>query len=481
MTPFSFSSRGVAAILSATLLGAAVACSPDSLVKADPPSNIVLPDAVTSATSAVSLYNGAVLLFDVALGGGGSARGTDNYVQNSGFMTDELMTGILGSNSADLRNNALLYSAGGESAQATLYSRLQTARTAAFQARQGLQRYGLPDTKPLVARMFALEGYSIVMLAEYFCNGIPLTMTPLEGAPVNTAGLTTDTLYARALTLFDSAVAVAGDSTRFANLAKVGKGRVLLDQGKFADAAAAVADVPLGFVYNADFQHGLQFVVGGNPYYAENWLQYPYTAGTPVVTAQDHEGGNGEVWSTDPRTTSTVTNVARQLMAPNKYPSGDSPIRLADGLEAQLIRAEAAFNANPESGEWLAILNDLRANCTTASGCTNAPGIVGGTTQLPPLADSITPLKRLRQVMSERAHWLYLTGHREGDMRRMLRAPYDAAPYNLSANLVYPSGTYVNLGYTGLVTEYGSDVVAIPKRAEQLYNPLYQGCFDLNP
>jgi hypothetical protein len=63
----------------------------------------------------------------------------------------------------------------------------------------------------------------------------------------------------------------------------------------------------------------------------------------------------------------------------------------------------------------------------------------------------------------------------------MLRAPYDAAPYGLTRNDVYPNGQYANPEYRGFTTSYGPDVVAIPARAEQLYNINYKGCFDLNP
>jgi hypothetical protein len=44
------------------------------------------------------------------------------------------------------------------------------------------------------------------------------------------------------------------------------------------------------------------------------------------------------------------------------------------------------------------------------------------------LGDSTAaPVKhQLLQLLAERAFWLYLTGHRLGDWRRMLRSPYNA-------------------------------------------------------
>jgi hypothetical protein len=69
-------------------------------------------------------------------------------------------------------------------------------------------------------------------------------------------------------------------------------------------------------------------------------------------------------------------------------------------------------------------------------------------------------------MFRERAFWLFATGHRLGDMRRLVRQ------YNLPANSVYPIGPY----HGGPAT-YGSSVVY--PVAEQ-NNPNYHGCYDLN-
>src|ERR1700750_281046 len=56
-----------------------------------------------------------------------------------------------------------------------------------------------------------------------------------------------------ALAKFDSAIAVAvaagTDGSEALNLARLGKGRALLDLGQYAAAAAAVSTVPSDFVY----------------------------------------------------------------------------------------------------------------------------------------------------------------------------------------------------------------------------------------
>jgi hypothetical protein len=454
------------------------ACSPDRLVRSDPPSNIIPSGVVTTATAATALYNGAVSLFAVAFGGGSNGGGV-GYVSAAGLITDELaLAGGSQATSADMRNSSLNYAAGGEDGEMSgLYVFLQTARVGAFQARQGLQQYGPENSTPLIGRMYALEAYTITMLAEYFCNGVPLSETPLGGNTVLSAGLTTDELLAHASALFDTAITLSADSANYLNMARVGKGRVLLDQGRFAEAAAAVADVPFTFVYNVQYSAGTSIQTVGYSYNVWNYLVYPYSFyGRPPAAVLDREGGNGLPWSTDPRVPIATDN---GVTYPAKYDNESAPIRLADGVEAQLIRAEADLQAGGSA--WLGMLNDLRANCTSASGCAPVPGITGGTAQLPPLPDSGTAAGRVREVMTERAYWLYATGHRQGDLRRMLRPPYRAAPYNFTQSSVYPTGAYSNPTYTGPTVAYGADVVATPAASEKRFNRKYAGCFDLNP
>lgn len=450
------------------------ACSPDSLVSTDPPSNVVPSSAVNTPAAATALYNGAVSLFAAAFGGGSYSGGV-GYVPITGLMSDELSDNYGNAAiSIDLRNNSLNASTGNDLQTGGLYTLLQNARVSAFQARQGLQQYGGANSTPLIGRMYALEAYAVTMLAEYFCDGVPLSETPLNGSAVLSEGLTTDQLLAHASVLFDTAITLSADSATYLNMARVGKGRVLLDQGQFADAATAVADVPLTFAYTVAFSAGMSIYSSGFSVNLWNGLTYPYDFGTPPYVVLDHEGGNGLPWSTDPRIPLASDGGANY---PAKYDNGSAPIRLADGIEAQMIRAEASLKAG--TGDWLTILNTVRATCTTGSGCAPVPGIDVGT--LPPLTDSGTAVGRLRQVMSERAYWMYATGHRAGDLRRMLRPPYNAAPYSLTQSSVYPTGVYSNPHYTGPTGAYGTDVVAVVPLNEQKFNRKYTGCFDQNP
>jgi hypothetical protein len=471
-------------LLGVCAFAALAACSPDRLVTSDPPSTVVLSSAITTEDGAMGLYGGAINLFASAFGGSGN-NVTDSYIVSTGEFTDELSYYYFGPSYLDDRGNSVAFGRGNESAQDGVFKRMQAARVTAIQARQALQQFGPPDSDPLVGRMYAYQGYAIVLLAEYFCNGVPLSVTPLNGPPRYAAASSTADMLNRAVALFDTAMTFSADSASYLNLARVGKGRALLDLGKFAEAAAAVASVPQDFVYNVQFESNTDFTIGGQTYALDNRLgaYVALSIGSPPMSMplrHTHEGINGLDWTSDSVRVPATDKYT--IPFPAKYANANAPIRLADGLEAQLIQAEAAFQANPSGTTWLTILNDLRATCTSASGCAPTPGITS--TTLAPLTDSATARGRVLQIMAERAFWMYGTGHRQGDLRRLLRPPYDAAPYAFTQDRVYPTGAYTapNSTYANpAIKFYGSDVVAIPPRTEQLYNPHYTGCFDLNP
>ena len=203
---------------------------------------------------------------------------------------------------------------------------------------------------------------------------------------------------------------------------------------------------------------------------------FPVAVEVPIldgVTVTNAEGGSGldYVTSGDPRTLvhqrGTSQTTGESILEPAAY-VGVTPFTLASGVEARLIEAEAALNANDPS--WLTTLNALRTTCTDAASCPDpAPPGLGGVAGLPPLGDPGTPNARVDLLFRERAFWLFLTGHRQGDMRRLLRQ------YRRPQNQVYPTGAY-----RGGLGAYGSDVTAAIPPAERV-NPLFTGCFNRNP
>ena len=87
----------------------------------------------------------------------------------------------------------------------------------------------------------------------------------------------------------------------------------------------------------------------------------------------------------------------------------------------------------------------------------------GGVDSLAPLADPSTTDGRIDLLFRERAFWLFLTGHRQGDLRRLIRQ-YERLPDELYPTGVYPGGFY-----------YGSDIT-VPIPSAEFTNPLYTGC-----
>jgi hypothetical protein len=71
-------------------------------------------------------------------------------------------------------------------------------------------------------------------------------------------------------------------------------------------------------------------------------------------------------------------------------------------------------------------------------------------------------------LFDERAHWLYSTGHRLGDLRRLIRQ------YGRGTESVFPTGAYFKGG------SYGGDVnFPVPQPEEN--NPNFAQCLDRNP
>jgi len=275
-----------------------------------------------------------------------------------------------------------------------------------------------------LAQLFAIRGYTALQVAEDICPGFPLNDLTPDGQPKLGGPLTTDSAITYAMSQLDSAEHYAVDSIRFLNLARVAKGRALLDLGHYAEAAAAVAGVPTDFVYLPDW---VNFV----------YVQ-PYQWSGVRLAVGNLDGGTGLPFASaaDPRTpviykTVRYGNAADSLYDQRKYTNNSVPMVVASGVEARLIEAEAALQANDP--QWLAILNQLRATAITPamSSISNPPATHDAQVDL---------------LYRERAFWLYLTGRRLGDLRRLIRN------YGRMPESVFPTGAYPLGGSYGPAT-----------------------------
>jgi hypothetical protein len=477
------------------LSGSLAACSLSDLVNdTELPPNQTDPAAVKTPEGAMAAYQGAILTFTNVLGGKFVAclsscyptyyaDNDPSYMYTVGLLTDELSLVQTSSNAAggfptsgiasvDSRtvpdNDGSSNAVARNSFYEKLYGQLQSIRARSRDARGALLAYTADSTTALVGHLYALEGYADVLLAELYCSGIPLSTVTFNGDFTLTRGFTSDEVYQHAIALFDSALVLSADSANFVNFATMGRARAELGLGNYADAAQNAASVPTSYQYLLHYTADRVNFHMASP---QSYLPYP-------VNESNREGGNGLAYYDDPRTDtvrSTAASPARFL--PRRWlQDGASPangwkndgtkaLPIATGVEARLIEAEAALH---DGGDWLGILNGLRTDGTFSVSGTDTTwnAGTGGFANLAPLTDPGTDSGRVSLLFSERAHWLFLTGYRQGDLRRLVRQ------YHRAQEAVYPTGPWGS----SAISPYGSDVNAAVPASEQKANPLYGGC-----
>jgi hypothetical protein len=426
-------------------------CGCHSLLDVPVPRNVVDPGSLTGKSGGESLRNGAVdLLAHVADNG---------FYHFTGMLTDEYRDagGYSFHQTVDSRNLPENEPPG--AAFDVVFTLLQDTRIQANLAVAALLAApGVPETD--LAEAYSVEAYSYLLLAEAFCSGVPISYVAQSGAVTGGDPVTRDSLLGTAVALFDSAAAHAGTGDSMTYLAQVGQARALLDRGQYAAAGALAAAVPLAFKYST----ALGSTAASGDYAVE---ASEASTVEDLVTVGDSEGTNGLnfVSAQDPRvptdTIGTTQNGIPAVFPSNFRSTGANPnpaLVLASGIEAQLDVAEAALNAG-DATTWLTTLNNLRTGAIVP-----AMGVI---------ADPVVPGSRVDTMFTERAFWLYGTGHRMGDLRRLVRW------YGRDQSTVFPTGPYINGTGLGLYPTYGTDVNA-PMPSTENVNPKFTGCIDRN-
>jgi starch-binding outer membrane protein, SusD/RagB family len=443
MTNLFFRSARATALLLLLPLGAC------GLLDTEQP-NIVDPNTINSPEGAQSLRLGAIADFGFVKDGDGT-QFDDGLILVSGLLADEFVhsTTPPSEQEIDQRTTALL-----NPSLSDVYRNLHRARVGLENSATALRQFLLlPDETPDIAEMHALAGFTYIYFGENFCSGVPFSRVSGDSLIFGSPETTTQ-IFQRALSRFDSALAEPGlalDDGTLTNLIAVGRGRVLLDMDSFPEAAAAVQDVPTEFVYNTEHAE--------SPIRIQNAI-WSYTTGG-LWSVADSEGVAGLPFRSaeDPRVPFTdFEDTGLDLITPqfsaDKYPEASSPVAVADGIEARLIEAEAQLQGGDIPG-MTTTLNELRQSFPDLG--------------LEALSDPATEDDAVDLLFFERAFWLYATGHRLSDMRRLLRPPYSR-----TEDTVFPTGDYHKGG------NYGSDV-NLPIPIEEENNPNSHGCLDRNP
>jgi starch-binding outer membrane protein, SusD/RagB family len=437
LTMTFFSIRRSAGLLLAalTLSGG---CAPSDVLDVQDP-DIINPADVQSPAGADAVRLGALARFTSA------TSGAEGLFLLGGLFADEWVNGdsFIARQEIDQRvitiqNNFL-----------TDANRvLHRARLSAQQAIELLEKYNPSAPAYQVAEMYFVQAYVINMMAEHYCDGL-IFSDVVAGREEYGSPITTAAAFNRALTLANDGLALitgtAANDLRVRYALMVTKGRILLNLNQPAQAALAVAGVPTSYAYSVQHSQTTQINTFWN--FNNNARRYSVSAS---------EGANGLNYATanDPRVpvclggTTACTGIgvtqnrrddlSQPLYVQMIWTARESAVAIVKGVEARLIEAEAQLRTG-DNGNALIALNTARATITG----------------LAPLLDPGSADARIDQLFRERAFWMFGTGHRVGDMRRLIRQ------YNRPATSVFPTGAWHKGG------NYGADVTVPVPQAEQ--------------
>jgi hypothetical protein len=470
------------ALLAVALLLPSGACN-DPLRVSIP--TIVPPGSLTDADALATLRAGAIGNFSIAFSGDhpdGSGGTGEGVIMYGGLLADEWIDSETFPTRIEVDARTIQVT----NADVDLWYRLlHQARNAA--EKTAAQYAALLPNDAGHAEMLNLAGYTYLFFAETYCSGVPVShLDAATGKITYGVPLTTRQLIDTAIARFDAARAVADSVTNvtlkatMTNLASVGKARALVDSGDFAAAATAVSAVPTSFAYL--MEHSEISTYENNGVFNGNTFDRRYSVA-------DREGGNGFPFRSviDPRTPSRRRSTGSRNgfdgLTPqyNNFRFGDrkAAIPLATGVEARLIEAEAALQAdtaNP-SAAFFTALNDPRTNVASRTYFNPSPfsrtdTLTNPIPALPNLTarDDTTAGGAVNLLFNERARWLWLTAHRLGDLRRLIRQ------YGRPADTVFPTGAY----FKSNPSTYGTDV-NIPVPVTERNNPNFTACLDRLP
>jgi hypothetical protein len=308
----------------------------DDLLTVDTPSFVAATD-LDNPQRAALIVNGAASDFEFAFQG---------YVLTGAIFGNELGDGTSTAarwevDQRKVRTSSTRYVNGTDFG---IYTPLSTARFTADDALKRLEGWSDTDVanrNQLIARAAAYAGYSYLLMGEAFCS-VAFDLGPEQSR--------TDA-FNLAVNRFNKAIQTASASgpSDILHMASIGLGRALLNLGRKADAANAVANVPNGFVFNVTASDD------GNR--RQNRIFQQFNSRSVTVNPGYRNLMVDGVADPRVRTVDTGVNSANvHVFTSPKYAGFGSSIPLARTAEAKLIRAEAIGGQTA-----VALINELRA------------------------------------------------------------------------------------------------------------------------
>lgn len=392
----------------AAVLAAAVVAAGCDLDVNDP--DVVTPSQSTGPSAVRNNINGAVGSFQEAY---------DGYVRYSGMLHDEFI--LSGTFPAHLEvderrinadNNALTQftsTGDGNTTGDGLYEPLQAARKQAdqivvdFRASLGDPAFAEveDDLREGIAVGLYLGAYTRTLLGELYCA------SALDEGPAESS----DDRIAEGLALFEEAEAAAAEAGEADLLlaAAVGQGRALAWLGDHGGAAAAVGGVPTDFEFVARYssntpneENEINTFTDGLSFTALRWT---IGAGDSPVRFNEKFAYFDEFVEAgliDPEPGLDGFDADIPVALQLKYTTPDDDVVAASGWEARMLEAEALVRASDAAGA-AALVDPLLAERGFA-----ATAFTGD------LQNDLRELARARAV------GLWLTGTRQGTLRRFV-------------------------------------------------------------
>lgn len=314
-------------------------------------------------------------------------RATHAVIPFSAFLSQEAWVGAVRQETNDIGRRVM--TAGTSDVNTALWTPIQRAIATNEVTIQVLAPAPGAASNINLARAYMNSGFSFVLLAEHFCQGAFLVGPPLTPAQVLDTAINRFTSAA----MVGAAAATAGvaEGTKVVNASNVGLARAHLQKAEYTSAATAAALVDPAFVYNAvtTADPNNRSLANGVFFFDQNALVVVpdafRTLNDPRVPWQDAGRGAQD----------TQLQYYHQL----KYAGFATPIRIASGLEARYIEAEAEL----QTGDSTAALALIAARRSA-----NGQPAFTGTTRAEILAE----------LLDQRAREFWLEAKHVGDMNR---------------------------------------------------------------
>jgi hypothetical protein len=341
--------------------------------------------------------------FYVAYAGAPNNSFANALINSTATYSNEVWTGAVRNETNDIARHVIVDT--NVDLSGSFWAPMQTAIGTNDQVVAVLKTTPTFTTDIAVARSSLWSGFAVELLGEIFCQGV------LHVGPA----LTPNQMMDSAIVRFQQAVTVAGattgaEATKILNAARVGLARAYLQKGDNANALAQANLVPPAFVATTVHIDDPQ---------ARNRLSngvFAASSATTQIVAGLYRA------LADPRVTFVDAGINAQdgrnrLFRQTKYASFTAPVRIASGLEARYIAAEAQLKTGT-TAPALTLIAERR----TAGG----QGAFTGTTTAAILAE----------LMDQRARDFWLEAKHLGDI---IRNPTAAALVPAVGSVFYKS------------------------------------------